>query len=666
MQHGFLMQTDLKGRVDDLSFKPKQQIFLPLFEAVANSLQSIVLSNRSDGRIDITLERDDAQTNLRVADNSIAAIKNITVTDNGIGFNHENFAAFDLLNTRAKKIQFGCKGVGRLFWLKTFEKVEVNSVFLDGSKAKRRKLVFTLDWPENSNQELHEDTAKIQTSIKLKELKSKYKEHFRKKLTTLKQELLKHFLSNLILLNDKCPVITIRDGENIETINQSLLPTCEMETFTIGNQEFQIRHIKTSLMDDDKHCLYFCAGNRVVKSEKVENFTKKKIDGNFYYSGYITSQYFDDTVNTERSDFSIEDDKEGLFGEIDWVDINTAVNKRLLTYLSAYYQFLEKEKEDTLRDVFEHDLPYLKYLEKENKRDIDNIGYDTSKEKVKEELGLIHFKNQARASSSISKLLTQIEAKDITNFEDFEQQHRDELRKFSTVNEANLASYILYRKTVLNIFSQAISKLSDKEYEYEKTIHSLIFPRMIDSNQHEEDYNHHNLWILDDRFSFYDYVASDMPLTQHKVLDSESDGRPDVALYYNLSFTPDIEDEIQTVVLIELKRPGRANYKENPYDQLLRYIAAIRNNEEKDHNGGQILVGPSTRYYGYIICDTDNEKIKEFIEKDDFKPTPDGKGFFKPHTGYNAYIEIIPFKKLLVDAKKRNEVFFKKVISNFS
>ncbi len=40
---------------------------------------------------------------------------------------------------------------------------------------------------------------------------------------------------------------------------------------------------------------------------------------------------------------------------------------------------------------------------------------------------------------------------------------------------------------------------------------------------------------------------------------------------------------------------------------------------------------------------------------------PDGQGYFGFNNPSNAYIELMPYSKLVVDAKKRNAAFFRKL-----
>ena len=52
-------------------------------------------------------------------------------------------SSFETLDSDYKASQ-GCRGVGRLLWLKAFEKVNVVSVFVDGDVAlKQRTFSFT-------------------------------------------------------------------------------------------------------------------------------------------------------------------------------------------------------------------------------------------------------------------------------------------------------------------------------------------------------------------------------------------------------------------------------------------------------------------------------------------------------------------------------------------
>jgi hypothetical protein len=407
----------------------------------------------------------------------------------------------------------------------------------------------------------------------------------------------------------------------------------------------------------------------VVKSETLSEFTKRKIEDesdSFYYEGYVSSKFLDSKGDKERGSFSIEASKanERIDQELGWPDIQKACCDQAKTYLSSHIQKLDKEKYDRVNHILNDEMPYLSYLREENYDEISNISVDATEDKIRQELTLLHAKNKASASHELHKLLTNIETQDgFTDFLKFNEQYKESIEKLADVNKADLASYVLYRQKVLDVFDKLISRSDGENYEYERGIHSLIFPRFTDSDKAEEAYSHHNLWVVDDRWSFYDYAASDKALKSHKTLmDTTAAGEPDIALY-NVGFTEDLEDSLHnSVILFEFKRPGKESFgNKDPLEQVISYIRDIREGKIRDHKGQQFTVSETTSFYAYIICDVKDAYRKILVDEKEFRITPDRLGYFKTIPAYNAYIEFLPFKKILTDAKKRNSVFFKKL-----
>ena len=120
--------------------------------------------------------------------------------------------------------------------------------------------------------------------------------------------------------------------------------------------------------------------------------------------------------------------------------------------------------------------------------------------------------------------------------------------------------------------------------------------------------------------------------------------------------------EFNSVSIFELKRPMRDDYDgiKNPIDQLLEYVEKLQGGKVRDINGRLIRVGDKTRIYLYAVCDITDSLCKQIYRKN-FKKMPDGLGWFNNLESYNAYIEILPFDKIINDAKARNRVFFEKL-----
>ena len=119
-------KTSLIGKINNLP-PFKNEALLPVFEAVANSIQAIEeKKNLSTGKITIEIIRD-KQKSLKGIDVE-KKTTGFEITDNGIGFDDVNYESFLTAET-THKLEKGGKGVGRFFWLKAFDYVEIESVY---------------------------------------------------------------------------------------------------------------------------------------------------------------------------------------------------------------------------------------------------------------------------------------------------------------------------------------------------------------------------------------------------------------------------------------------------------------------------------------------------------------------------------------------------------
>lgn len=125
------MQVDIVGRIRNLQL-PVTQPLIPLFECLVNSIEAIEDAGISEGRIDIYLEREARQVALAGnEETTLAAIRDVTVVDNGSGFNDGNVRAF-FLSDSTRKVMRGNKGIGRFTWLKVFREAAIDSTYMQG------------------------------------------------------------------------------------------------------------------------------------------------------------------------------------------------------------------------------------------------------------------------------------------------------------------------------------------------------------------------------------------------------------------------------------------------------------------------------------------------------------------------------------------------------
>lgn len=74
-------------------------------------------------------------------------IRAFKIEDDGAGFTSANWKSFQVLDSLEKKASRGCRGIGRLTWVKVFDHVHVDSLYSEGGTLFRRKFAFD---PERS------------------------------------------------------------------------------------------------------------------------------------------------------------------------------------------------------------------------------------------------------------------------------------------------------------------------------------------------------------------------------------------------------------------------------------------------------------------------------------------------------------------------------------
>ena len=202
-----------------------------------------------------------------------------------------------------------------------------------------------------------------------------------------------------------------------------------------------------------------------------------------------------------------------------------------------------------------------------------------------------------------------------------------------------------------------------QKYAYEKNIHPLIFPMTKTSD--DIDYLQHNLWIIDEKLAYHHYLASDMKIKKMEEVENNSGKEPDLIIFDSpFAFTDEEEQPYRNITIIEFKRPGREHYNdaENPIRQIKEYMDDIVEGKVKTKDGEFLNGTENIRFFCYIICDVDLS-IKKLAKLEDLKVTPDNMGFYKYIDSYKAYLEIIPYNKLIQDSKKRNRILFDKLFN---
>jgi hypothetical protein len=156
---------------------PISRPLLPLFESVVNSLQSLGAAQPKTPSISIEVLRD-AQGTLDIEPDALPHPSEFKITDNGVGFNDENFRSFCTSDSTYKE-SIGGKGVGRFTWLKAFEEVRIDSIYAAEGKKFRRAFRFSEAGIEDH--EIAETSRAQSTCIHIIGMKHRWQRHCPKK-----------------------------------------------------------------------------------------------------------------------------------------------------------------------------------------------------------------------------------------------------------------------------------------------------------------------------------------------------------------------------------------------------------------------------------------------------------------------------------------------------
>ena len=670
----FPLQTHFKGRLRNTDL-PKSHGLLPVFEAVTNSIHAIEENGSlADGDITITIQRE-GQLSTHNDNAYYPDINDFLIEDNGIGFNDTNMQSFVTLDSE-HKIDKGCRGVGRLLWLKAFSSVEIESRFCDAQNAIKQRHIGVDSRNGIQHKEVRVTNTDIKTCVHLRNFDKKYRASSPKGAEPIARALLEHCLWYFVR-PEGVPVIKIIDDNEKIVLNDLydsyMHESAYSESVDIKGQTFELTHIKFRASSTKKHSLSLCAAGRLVTEEfisgKIPGLHKKIADkaGDFTYSCYVASPYLDDRVRSERTAFDISEessDNHDLFSDTEpsLNEIRERVINQAKGYLSNHLvENIELGKDRIYKFVSEKAPRYrsiLNYL-KQNELAIDPGMLD-------KELDMFLHKHLAELEREMIRQGHDIMSSFNGDIGDYKERLSRYLQTAEDIKKSDLANYVTHRKVIIDLLEKSIQMGDDGSYVREDIIHQLIMPMRKESTDLLQD--SHNLWLIDERLAFHHYLASDKTLNSMPVTGDSSNKEPDI-FALNVYDNPILFSEKQTlplasITVIEIKRPMRNDVKsgedKNPIEQALTYLDRIRDGQVKTANGRPIPNSADIPGFCYIICDL-TPSMKKQCELYDLTVTSDYMGYFGYNKVYKTYIEVISYNKLVNAANERNKVFFDKL-----
>jgi hypothetical protein len=673
------MHTNLQGRLRNTSLTPSNGL-LPLFEAVVNSIEAIEDRDLppAKGKVDVEVIRDTRQMPLPLdtSDRPVESIIGFNVIDNGIGFTDANMDSFATLDSDQKAARGG-KGIGRLLWLKAFEEVRVESVF-NGIGPKKRSFVFNAE--SGIEMESTQEATKEESPYSIVHLSGflpEYRERVVKTSRAIARAVVEHCLWYFIR-EGGAPNISIIDGKEklslLDIYEDHMHSSAVREQVEIKGQEFDLLHMKLRSNSAGTHTISFCADGRLVQEEKLAGRIPglhgrvHDDNGDFWYSCYVSSTFLDRRARSDRTDFVLKESAKGdLFEEADigLEDIRDTVVNRARSHLGPYLSVSIEKTRDRIHSFVTRKAPrYRPVLSRIPQDSLDMIDPGISDKEL--ELAL-------------HKQLAEIEANLLEEGHDLMRPDQDEsddeylarlsdyLKKASDIKKSDLANYVAHRRAVLDLLDNAIKKQKNGKYVLEGVIHRLIMPMRVESGELLLD--NCNLWMVDERLAFHDYLASDKSLRSMPITGSTERKEPDLCAL-NIFDNPVLTSEgsglpLASITIVEIKRPRRDGAKAgegaDPIEQAISYLTRVREGHVTTARGRPIPKSEDIPGFCYVLCDLTASIRKRCEQVHDLISTSDCLGYFGYKKNAKAYVEVISFDRLKNLAMERNRAFFDKL-----
>ena len=596
------------------------------------------------------------------------------VVDNGVGFNEANMRSFATLDSDHKALK-GCRGVGRLLWLKAFDRVTISSVYETAvSQRARRQFAFTPTKGVEFSEDNIATTSPRRTSVRLDGFKNQYRKYVPKTPEAIAESVCEHCLWYFIRPGGAPSIVLLDEGTAYslqELFDHKMHTSSKTELLTIKGQHFDLIHLRLNTSHIGDHALVLCADKRVVASERLSKLVGgiqqlKDDTGAFQYFCYISSPYLDEHVRSDRTAFDLPETAEGLFAEseISIEDINAKVTDSVQNFLAKEIAANKAILLDRIEDFVSNRAPRYRPILKR----IQSAPLAIDPDIADRDLDVALHKELAEVEQELLS-----EGHDILAPKQGEDQKQYQVRVAAYMSKANdikmsdLANYVSHRKVILDLFREALRKdpVTGK-YVREDLIHSLIMPMRCTSNEVMPDGC--NLWLLDERLAFHHYLASDKPLSSYPITESAATKEPDLCalnVFDNPCLVADSKNPpLASLVVIELKRPmrddARSGETDDPIEQALGYLERIRDGRVRTCDGRPILNADRIPGYCYIVCDL-TSSILARCKLHDLTRMTDGDGYFGFKSQYNAYVEVISFDRLVTSAAQRNRAFFDKL-----
>jgi hypothetical protein len=522
----------------DLSFagvlqdiKKSKVSLQPVFECFTNALEAIKIKQRTNldfkGLITIKIYAAEAT-------DKTTEFNSLSITDNGIGFNDEEFKRFNtfkLANKGYKNL-----GSGRIQYVHYFDATTVKSIFENEGKFFEREFVaskrdeFLKQNAIVKHRHCRECTTnELGTTVSFNTLLENSAIYNDLNEQSLKGKLLERYMHYFCYNKERLPEIKIQfyvqsELKGDSTISKTDIPKIDKtETTALQYSKKSNSGIEKIDKKEDftidafkipKTLLKENRLNLVSKGEVIEEsqVNLESLAGSDHVKGskylfLVSSNYIDARDTNTRGVLNIPDKEsfeKDLFAsqeEILLEDIQAEVNNSI----SSMYPEIEEVKQKH-QEEFEK-LKEMFLLDDETAKNI-NLSINDSETEILKKFYEAEAKKTASFDASLKKAVDDLEKLDSAN-----PNYQTELKKavddlVKTIplqNKKALTHYVARRKLVLELFQKILKNETEKlkvgERIDEDVLHNLIF------QQSSSDPMSSDLWLINEEYIYFKGVS---------------------------------------------------------------------------------------------------------------------------------------------------------------
>jgi hypothetical protein len=452
--------------------------------------------------------------------------------------------------------------------------------------------------------------------VHLDGFKDAFQQHAPKTAEAIAREVFEHCIW-YFLWPGGAPDVTIVDDEVVmlnHIMDEFVFSALPVTTVELKGQKFDMVNLcLRSSTRNPAPRLYWCAANRVVTEENLTGKIpglygrlKDRTSAEFTYACYLSSDYLDTNVRADRTAFNIAERASGstLDDSISLDEIRTAVLQEIEQLLSESLAAAREEGRARVSNFVSNQAPrYRPVLAR-----LEALGVTVDPSIKDQDLELVLHKHlQKLEAGAIAEGQAVFAEADSTPPEVHQERLNKYLETITEINQSDLAAYVSRRRAILDALAKMIRTNEQGKYSREDAVHSLLMPMRTDSNELGPDAS--NLWIVDERLAFHDYLASDKTLSSMPITGSDSTKEPDI-LATRIVGTPVLAAEgenlpLPSIVVVEIKRPMRndASEDKDPIQQCLDYVKRVRSGGIRTAAGRPVPPSPDLPAFCYVLAD---------------------------------------------------------------